>query len=407
MTTFVVVPSSCAYEVCPSGFSQPFARRIQIVFRKGSLPMSLRTKIISILSKATLSLRVGTITLLGAVSCQQMPPSPETLAEYSSLSQNERTTAVVLGTVHTSNLSGIDGAAFNETLKLLIRENFDAVAVERLPASEIESLATNPEFDPVLEQFVGALVEIARRAQADMEKTSAEATSVIGTWVKNSDAETALERRDRAMLALAAFELETALIYWDSSDENLYPSYAAEHLNLHAGSLNERVALGVAIAKRMDHPRVWPIDSHADKDLFFSIVPDLQIGMVEYNVGEEVEALANVQRTRELEREAVETNELIDLLAYLNQPKTMREDVIGQFDVFNRVPFPKDSGRMRLAAWDERNIRIAANIRRATASHSSGRLLIIIGAGHKPFLDELLPVSLDLQIEQIDFGGDQ
>jgi len=57
--------------------------------------------------------------------------------------------------------------------------------------------------------------------------------------------------------------------------------------------------------------------------------------------------------------------------------------------------------RSRLALWDVRNLNILSNLRRASARKPGGRMLVIIGAGHKPFLDVLLAQMLDVRPVQL------
>ena len=88
---------------------------------------------------------------------------------------------------------------------------------------------------------------------------------------------------------------------------------------------------------------------------------------------------------------------------YLNSAEYAAGDVEAQWRLFLRTELPSGLDRTRLALWDVRNLNIASNVRRVCAKHPGGRVLVIIGASHKPFLDELLAQSLDVTMVQ--FGS--
>jgi pheromone shutdown protein TraB len=58
----------------------------------------------------------------------------------------------------------------------------------------------------------------------------------------------------------------------------------------------------------------------------------------------------------------------------------------------------QDVGRIRMAAWEVRNLRMVANIREAMARHPGGRVLVIVGAGHKPWFEAYLALLPDIRL---------
>ncbi len=61
-------------------------------------------------------------------------------------------------------------------------------------------------------------------------------------------------------------------------------------------------------------------------------------------------------------------------------------------------PTSGDVGRVRTAAWDVRNLRMVANIRQAMAARPGGRVLVIVGAGHKPWFEAYLGMLTDVRL---------
>src|SRR5262249_14925351 len=79
----------------------------------------------------------------------------------------------------------------------------------------------------------------------------------------------------------------------------------------------------------------------------------------------------------------------------LNGARAGRDDADGQWlNMINRAS-PHGAGRVRVAAWETRNLRMAANIREVAAQFPGGRVLVIVGSAHKPWLDAYLSMMSD------------
>ncbi|HCW51502.1 MAG TPA: hypothetical protein DGR79_05480 [Clostridiales bacterium] len=84
---------------------------------------------------------------------------------------------------------------------------------------------------------------------------------------------------------------------------------------------------------------------------------------------------------------------------YLDLNSAARLDQITeQWRVFFRTRFPSGLDRARVAMWEVRNLHMAATIRKITALNPGGRMLVIVGAAHKPFLDAYLHSLADIEL---------
>lgn len=59
---------------------------------------------------------------------------------------------------------------------------------------------------------------------------------------------------------------------------------------------------------------------------------------------------------------------------------------------------PDDLGRIRLAGWEVRNLRMAANIRQVASGTPGGRVLVIVGTGHRIWPEAYLSQLTDVRI---------
>lgn len=105
----------------------------------------------------------------------------------------------------------------------------------------------------------------------------------------------------------------------------------------------------------------------------------------------------------------MEEGDLLPYYLFLNSTEYGLADVDAQFHVFFRTHLPSALDRARSAVWELRNLNIASHIRRITAMYPGERALVIIGAGHKPFLDLYITQMMDVAVVQLSdlVGGTQ
>src|SRR5947209_16920742 len=72
-----------------------------------------------------------------------------------------------------------------------------------------------------------------------------------------------------------------------------------------------------------------------------------------------------------------------------------------QWALFCRTHLASGVDRANAAAWELRDLNITSNIRRASARAPGKRMLVIIGASHKPFLDAYLRALIDVKLLQL------
>jgi hypothetical protein len=165
-------------------------------------------------------------------------------------------------------------------------------------------------------------------------------------------------------------------------------------------SPNEFVSLGVTLAARLAHQRVYSVDDHTDDLLGL----ERRIWAV---LGEElpaspayVEFAASpyIEDARSGLKEAAESGNLHGLIQRLNSREHGRRDVESQWHLFYETRLPSGADRTRVFLWEARNLIIAARIMEVFSAHAGGRVLVVIGAAHKPFLDEYLGSGMDVRL---------
>jgi pheromone shutdown protein TraB len=73
-----------------------------------------------------------------------------------------------------------------------------------------------------------------------------------------------------------------------------------------------------------------------------------------------------------------------------------------QWGFFLKTHLPSGHDTYRFTLWEIRNLLIASNILKVVPPVGEGKVLVIIGAAHKPFLDEYLRQLPDVRIVQLE-----
>jgi hypothetical protein len=319
----------------------------------------------------------------------------------SSLPPEERTEVLVLGTPHLDQVQGFEPEMLAGLLDVLEAWEPQVVCVEALPARTLVAMqAEGSAYAPVLDSFGRATIELGRQAQEFLEVGRAEAGSILALEGAG------LASWERALTALAALERPSALLAWAlARDEGQVPDDLPEalvtRLDAAVASRNEISSLALALARRLGLPVLDAVDDHMDKDDYLALAGDLERELRGHAEVEAVaEAAAFVAAGRSLSA-ALEAGDLLPHYLLLDEPEQQAADVRAQWDVFLRTRLSSGLDRARLALWDVRNLAIAANVRRASARVPGGRVLVVIGAGHKPFLDALLGSALDVRLVRL------
>ena len=371
----------------------------------------------------------GGITLTGCESGN--PPTEEPVVKVSepgaglrprSLDEAARTQVLVLASPHLRMLGDrFDASLLSSLLGTLEVFKPDVVAVEQIPPHVIQAmLGREDEFAEALEQFAGATVRLAAISQQRLGLSPREASEAASELLRNlrsaaGSSDTSLVRARLVMHLLASYQYASAVLQWsylveaDQAQSDIVPQDVADALTEQLGANSEDMAVGIALARRLGLQRVEAIDDHTDKDLFLQFADQL-VAQLEGNPAFESAIAAPIytESTARLDQ-AVDDGDLLPYYLYMNSTEYGAADVEAQFHVFFRTQLPSGLDRARSAVWELRNLNIASNIRRISAMYPGQRVLVVIGAGHKPFLDNYLGQMMDVNVAQLSdlVGGTQ
>lgn len=353
--------------------------------------------------------------IFATVSCavQGPDPGPPTYLLDAPLSETGRTKVLILATEHLRGLGeDFDRALLTPLIDGLERFGPDAVAVEALPPEEIARLVGEATAKPggtaaeLLAAFAGDAARYAHEAQESLGLSRAEASARADSLLAAPVEPGAPARRSLALHFLAAYDLPSALLQWAYlSDEHRGADGAmtapiASFLSLRLTSPDEIVSIGIAVARRRGLNQLFSVDDHVDDEIGLTTGLNETLGRELQGTPAYAELVASsyIHEAQRRLPEAAMQGDLLPMYMRINSPDFLNEDVSRQWHLFFRTELPSKTDRVRVALWEARNLNIAGRIRAASAWHPGGRVLVVIGAAHKPFLDRYCAQMMDVDV---------
>lgn len=299
-----------------------------------------------------------------------------------------RAQVLVLGTVHLNGMpEDFNPASLDGVLDRLAAFRPDIITIEALSGEECDLAARHPaKYGP--DYCTGT--DAAKAATGlDVPTAIAEVDKTLKAWPAQP---TATQRRHLAALFLAANDRASAYVQWLQLPEaerhagDGLDAALVEMLEQIETRNNENYLLGARLAARLGLQRVHAVDDHTGDNIDYTDRAAL---------GRAIEAAWKAGRAALNEREKRElalsqASDLLPLYRYVNDPEHLRVLADVNARAALRAKSPEGYPQIWVAGWEIRNLRMAANIRETFRERPGARALSIVGASHKPWLDDWL-----------------
>lgn len=320
-----------------------------------------------------------------------------------------QSTVLVLGTPH---LDGdLQPGHLAAVLDRLERFAPTRIAIEALTPDEIALLGEREVHDSaaaqVLSMFGRGILTAGRTMQSALSIDRVGAERRADGLLESSAGEMpTAEHVALVGLLLAAYDYHSAVLHWSAllpavrAASDGLPAGLSDLLDRRLSSPNEIVTLATALAHRLGHSRLYPIDSQYDGVRTLSAPP---AALRELFTDPARGAVANPEeeaRAERLRAEAFAAGNLLPLYLYMNEPAYQRRDLT-QWNWLFRVAHSTGLDRVRYAMWELRNLRQATAIIEVAASERPERVLVVVGASHKAYLDRILATQLGVRLIQL------
>ena len=324
------------------------------------------------------------------------------------INNNDKTQVLILASPHLSQFRNEFRPPSLDSLIMMFRFwQPDLIGVEAQPPHIIDfEISEGYNYEPVIQQYAGVITLYGNMAREKLGIFGPEARYKADSLLTKAEEGYKVNKSDLIMHLLAAYDYYSALLQWAylskiQMDDLSLPLEIKKHLDNALLTVNEINAIGIRVALDSRLERLYQIDDHTDKDIFLTFSDIL---MDEFQVTDEFYEVMNSSLYRNSDERmkiALRQNNLFPYFLYLNSPVYLQEDFNTQWAMFFRTNLPSGLDRSRVALWEVRNLNIASNIRKISAMYPGYRILVIIGANHKPFLDRYLSAMLDIKVVQL------
>lgn len=363
----------------------------------------------------TASLALWMLPLSG---CSGPAPAPARATSYDpALPPSARTRILVLGSPHLAEMEMPPLPSDLEPL-LTALERFGptVIGIERMPPAVLVDLHNRGGFmAEVADQFGERHLRIGSEMRGRLGISFSEAVARIDGALEGGPPPDSSARGRLIAEMLAACEYESAVLQWGYlSPADRAPVAAASGLPpaVVAGmekslvANNEIFSVAGALARRLGLQRLTPIDDQTDAAIFAEIVERLPGELEKIEEHPETRALSSsplrARSDAEYKSGLRGPEGLLPFYRLINSTEATSQDVAGQWGRYFRTRLPSGADRSRVAQWETRNLRIASNVRQASALQPGGRVLVLIGSAHKPFLDRYLAQMLDVEVVELE-----
>ena len=283
----------------------------------------------------------------------------------------------------------------------------DLILTEALSGEQVMGLEAYAAYHGDAGKYAGPTLPMAKTAQADLHLTAAQAL-VQANELSQQGPLTPAERRRLAGLFVAAAEPLSAVVQWlrlsaaeRIGADGLSPALAKQ-LTQWAGLRNEMSSMAARLAADLGLERVYGAGDH----LSDVAQPDFATFKAAVTAEPGQVALFNhhtpaFQAVPEEARQMATAADVLPILKWKNSPRFGVLDADAQWLSLLRSEKMGRVGRQRVAAWEAQNLRMAVAIREATAPLPGGRALLIVGAGHKPFIEAYLRTFTDVELVSV------
>lgn len=307
---------------------------------------------------------------------------------------------MVLGSSHLSGLpKSFDPAALLPLVDRLAAWKPDGIAIEALSGMQCDHMRRYPgRYADTIDTYCPDPALAQAATGLDVPTATAQAEQLLAAWPANPSAS---QRRRLAALFLAGGEQASAVVQWlrlpqaerragDGLDATLVA--LLEQLK---DRRNESILIAARLAARLGHERVYPMDDHtADR-----VITDRKGWADAVMTAWKNPATDKRRKADEALEPKLGTSEgVLALYRADNAPGKSKLIFDSDFGAALEEPSSKRFGRQYVGYWETRNLRMAGNIRDVLAERPGMRLLVIVGASHKGYLEAYLHQMHDVRV---------
>ncbi|MBQ5940636.1 hypothetical protein J8847_11430 [Massilia sp. AB1] len=314
--------------------------------------------------------------------------------------QNE---VLVLGTPHLSQLPANFAPAGLGTLnERLAAWRPQAIAIEALSGTQCAFMRQFPHrYQDSIDSYCWDPAPARAATLLDVPAATRQVETMLASW---PSAPSAAQRRRLAALFLAAGEPASAVVQWlrlpeaeRKSGDGLSAKLVST-LNTLRGKRNETYLIAAPLAARLGLERLHAFDDHTADQPMKDEADHKRYGAALMKAWDNPAGAKRKQQDEAIYARIGSPEGVLAMYQALNAPDQWQLVFDNDFGAALEEPSPQRYGRDYVGYWETRNLRMAANIRELMNVRIGGRILVLVGASHKGYLDAYLDQMHDLRL---------
>ncbi len=344
-------------------------------------------------------LAAALIAASAPVAAQEYRPAfdPSRLKRPAARDANE---VLVLGTPHLSGWpETFSPSALDPLLDRLAAWRPQMVAIEALSGMECDVMRRYPHrYSDSVENYCWDPAPARAATGLDVPAATAEAERLLASWPSSPDPS---QRRRLAAVFLAGGEQTSALVQWlrlqqaeRRAGDGLDAALVAR-LELLRTRRNENYLIAAPLAARLGLERVHAFDDHLSDS---KVTDEKAFAEAMTRAWNNPTAASRKKMDEAMAKQATSGANVLAAYRAYNEPVQAELAYRGDFGAALQDRSPQQIGRGYVGWWETRNLRMAANIRDALARSPGRRMLVLVGASHKGYLEAYLDMMHDVQV---------
>lgn len=299
-----------------------------------------------------------------------------------------RAQVLVLGSIHLNVMpASFNSAALDGVLDRLAAFRPDIITIEAENGEECDLAARHPAKYGA--DYCASTGVAMAATGLDMPAAMAEVDKTLRTWPAQA---TPAQRRRLAALFMAANDRASAYVQWLQLPEaerrtgDKLNATLVEILSHTEKRNNESYQIAARLAARLGLARVHAVDNHTGDHID---VPDIKAFVRSIEAAWAAGGAALEERENR-EKVLADAPDLLPLYRAINDPESLRVRADANVVPMMRARSAEGYPQIWVGGWETRNLRMVANIRETFRERPGARVLVIVGASHKPWFDNWL-----------------
>ena len=331
-------------------------------------------------------------------------PTPRFAPGAHKLKNGQANEVMVLGSPHLSQMpKSVDLAKLGLLTDRLTEWKPQAVAIESLSGMQCAYLRGYPQrYADSVKTYCWDPAPANAATGVDVPEANAQAERLLAAWPA---APSPAQRRKLASLFLAGGERASALVQWlrlpdgERRAGDGLPESLATMLTGLAERRDESYRIAAVVAARSGLERVYAMDDHTADG---PTEDEKAAGEAISKAWDNPYTAARTRQSDELESRLNTPADVVAMYRAYNDAGAAEQAFRSDFGAALEEPSPQHFGRGYVGYWETRNLRMASNIRDAMTARPGLRMLVVVGASHKAYLEAYLDQMHDVRIVATD-----